>query len=243
MKSKKLKIIIVMPAYNAAKTLKATTREIPKGIADSIVLVDDFSQDNTLEVARQLGLTVVTHSKNKGYGANQKTCYKAALEKGADIVVMLHPDHQYDGKLIEKLILPIKEGEFDIMLGSRIRTRREALKGGMPMYKYIGNRVLTLLANIITGQNLSEYHTGFRAFHKKALLNINFNFFSDDFIFDQQILLEAIKLEYKIGEVPVPVRYYPSSSSINFLQSCKYGFLTIVILLKSLIDYRKKDFI
>lgn len=234
MKTKKIKIIIVMPAYNAAKTLKATILEIPKGIADSIVLVDDFSQDATLEVARQLGLTVVTHSKNKGYGANQKTCYKVALEKGADIIVMLHPDYQYDGRLIEKLIQPILDGQFDIMLGSRIRTRNEAISGGMPKYKYISNRLLTLLANIITGQNLSEYHTGFRAFHKKILQNININQFSNEFIFDQQFLISAIKFGYKIGEIQVPVRYYPTSSSINFYQSCKYGFLTVLLLFKYL---------
>lgn len=212
-----------MPAYNAAKTLEKTFRDIPKGITEEVILVDDGSRDDTVKVAKKLGLKIVVHPQNRGYGSNQKTCYTLALSDGADIVVMIHPDYQYDSTLTGELIKPIKEGRTDVMLGSRIRTRKEALLGGMPLYKYFGNRLLTLLENIILGQNLSEYHTGFRAYHKNILTKVPFHKYSDDFVFDQQILFGAIASGARIGEIAVPVRYFPDASSINFSRSVIYG--------------------
>lgn len=218
-----MKIIVVMPAFNAEKTIEITYRDIPKKIVDEIIVVDDKSFDRTVEIAKKLKLKVILHSNNKGYGANQKTCYKKALKLGADIVIMLHPDYQYDPKLIPLLIEPIKRSYVDIMLGSRIRSRKEALEGGMPLYKYIANRILTFLENLILGLNLSEYHTGYRAFSKKVLKSIPFRSFSDDFIFDQQILIKAHEKGFRIGEFSVPVKYFPESSSINFARSVRYG--------------------
>lgn len=223
-----------MPAYNASKTLKKTYQDIPKGAVTKILVVDDGSEDETVKVAKDLDLEVVVHPQNRGYGANQKTCYTLALSQDADIVIMIHPDYQYDSSLTEELIKPIKEGRFDIMLGSRIRTREEALAGGMPLYKYVGNRVLTLLENIILGQNLSEYHTGFRAYSRKILVQIPFHKFSDDFVFDQQILIAAIALKARIGEVAVPVRYFKEASSINAFRSTIYG----LSILKDLFLYK-----
>lgn len=247
MNKKKLKVIVVMPAYNAAKTLKKTIDDIPKGVVDEIILVDDGSLDKTAKLAKNLGLTTVVHPQNRGYGGNQKTCYTMALNNGADVVVMVHPDYQYDSTLTEEMIRPIFKGHFDVMLGSRIRTRQEALAGGMPMYKYIFNRFLTMLENLILGQNLSEYHTGFRAFSKDVLKNLPFHRFSDDFVFDQEILISAIKSGYRIGEMPVPVRYFPEASSINFRRSAKYGLETLYSLNKYIISalgiYRSKIFI
>lgn len=222
-----MKVIAIMPAYNAAKTLKKTIADIPKKTIDKIILVDDNSSDQTVRIAKELGLTVFQHPQNRGYGANQKTCYTLALSEGADVIVMIHPDYQYDSSLTREMIQPIIEGRFDIMLGSRIRTRQEALVGGMPQYKYLANRFLTLIENIILGQNLSEYHTGFRAFNKKILKQIPFHKFSDDFVFDQQILFAAIVKKARIGEIAVPVRYFAEASSINFWRSCIYG-LSIV---------------
>ena len=218
------KIVVVMPAYNAEKTLKKTCGDIPKGLVDKVILVDDGSHDRTVRIARSLGLKTFVHPQNRGYGGNQKTCYTMALNEGADIVVMIHPDYQYDSRLTGELIKPILDRRFDIMLGSRIRTRKEALEGGMPLYKYLGNRFLTILQNIILGQNLSEYHTGFRAFDKKVLKKLPFHKFSDDFVFDQEILVSAIREGYRVGEIPVPVRYFPQASSISFKRSVKYGF-------------------
>lgn len=220
---KNVKIVVVMPAYNAARTLEKTYRDIPKGLADEIILVDDGSSDATVKRAHQLGITVFTHKKNLGYGANQKTCYKEALRRKPDIVVMIHPDYQYDSSLTHELVRPIIEGRVDIMLGSRIRTRREALDGGMPLYKYFSNRILTLFENIILGLNLSEFHTGFRAYKREVLEKIPFNLFSNDFVFDQQILITAAYLGYRIGDIPVPVRYFPEASSINLSRSIIYG--------------------
>lgn len=220
---KKPKVIAVMPAYNAAKTLEKTIKDIPKNTVDAIILVDDNSTDTTVALAKKLGLQVIKHPQNRGYGGNQKTCYTAALNEGADIVVMIHPDYQYDSTLTGKLIEPIIEGRFDVMLGSRIRTRSEALAGGMPSWKYSANRFLTLLENIVLGQNLSEYHTGFRAFSKKVLTTVPFHRYSDDFVFDQDILLGVIAAKYKIGEISVPVRYFNEASSINFKRSVIYG--------------------
>lgn len=246
MSKKKFKVVVVMPAYNAEKTLKKTVDDIPKGVVDEIILVDDGSHDKTVKVANKLGLTTFVHPQNRGYGGNQKTCYTTALSNGADIVVMIHPDYQYDSTLTREIITPIITGRFDIMLGSRIRTRQEALLGGMPLYKYVANRFLTMAENIILGQNLSEYHTGFRAFHKKVLQNIPFHKFSDDFVFDQEILVSAIKSGYRVGETPVPVRYFPEASSINFHRSAVYGIGTLLALVKYLLSgfslYRFKIF-
>ncbi|OGM21282.1 glycosyl transferase family 2 [Candidatus Woesebacteria bacterium RIFCSPLOWO2_01_FULL_37_19] len=229
-KLKKKQVVVVMPAYNAEKTLVKTFEDIPYKLADEIILVDDGSHDKTVMKARKLGLKTFVHPQNRGYGGNQKTCYTLALNEGADIVVMIHPDYQYDSSLTEDLIKPIKEGRFDIMLGSRIRTRSEALAGGMPLYKYIGNRFLTIMQNIILGQNLSEYHTGFRAFKSKVLKKLPFHKFSDDFVFDQHILVSAIREGFRIGEIVVPVRYFSDASSISFNRSLKYGIATVFTL-------------
>lgn len=242
-----LKTVVVMPAYNAAKTLKKTVDDIPKDVVDEIILVDDGSHDQTVEIAKSLGLKTYTHPQNRGYGGNQKTCYTQALNENADIIVMIHPDYQYDSSLVDELITPIKKGRFDIMLGSRIRTREEALKGGMPAYKYFANRFLTILENIVLGQNLSEYHTGLRAFDAKVLKKLPFHKFSDDFVFDQDILISAIYSKFKIGEIAVPVRYFPDASSINFIRSTIYGLETINALfryiLASLNLYKSKTFV
>lgn len=228
------KTIIVLPAYNAGKTLEKTVKAIPKNVADQIILVDDGSIDGTLDLAKKLGLTVYRHKKNKGYGANQKSCYKRALKNGADIIVMLHPDYQYDPKLIPHLVDFIADDYFDIMLGSRIRSRKEALSGGMPVYKYWANRMLTMFENIVTGQNLGEWHTGMRAYSSKVLKKICFESFSDDFVFDTQMLLASVKLGFRVGDIPVPVRYLPESSSINIFRSVRYGLQTVKETLKYL---------
>lgn len=232
---KREKVVIVMPAYNASGTLKKTFNDLDKKFRRNVILVDDGSSDSTVRVAKSLGIKTFTHPQNRGYGANQKTCYTLALSEGADIVVMVHPDYQYDSSLTKELVQPIIEGRYDVMLGSRIRSRDEVLKGGMPKYKYLANRFLTLLENICLGQNLSEYHTGFRAFRKETLRSLPFHKFSDDFVFDQQILIGAILASYKVGEIQVPVRYLPDSSSINFNRSVKYGFETIFHLVKGLL--------
>ena len=231
---KQFKTIIVMPAYNAEKTLKMTLDDIPKGAADEIILVDDASKDRTAELARGLGLKVIVHPQNKGYGGNQKTCYRAALNAGADIVVMLHPDYQYNPKLVPYLSGLIKEDICDIVLANRIRTRREALEGGMPLYKYISNRALTFFENLFLGLNLSEYHTGYRAFSKKALELMPFEKCSDDFVFDQQMLIQAAAMGLRVGEIPVPAKYFAEASSINFFRSTKYGIETILNVLRFL---------
>ncbi len=221
--NKKKKVIVIMPAYNAVKTLKKTWQAIPKDLIDGIVIVDDASKDKTSSIAKKLTPYVITHKKNKGYGGNQKTCYKEALRLQADIVVMLHPDYQYNPKHIDYLIQPIRDGDADVMLGSRVRSREEVLKGGMPLYKYIGNRFLTLIENITLGLSLSEYHTGYRAFSRKALQEIPFNTFSDNFVFDQQVLISARALNLRIGEFYTDCRYFKEASSINFIRSVKYG--------------------
>lgn len=234
MSNPKSKVIVVLPAYNAVQTLEKTLEDIPKALVDEIILVDDGSGDATTHLAKSLGLTVITHERNKGYGANQKTCYRAALERGADIVIMLHPDYQYDPKLIPYFIDFIHDDYFDVMLGSRIRSRKEALAGGMPAYKYYANRVLTLIENLASGYNLSEWHTGMRAYTREVLEHIDFMHNSDDFVFDSQILFQAVEGGYRIGEVPVPVRYFPESSSINFSRSMKYGLQTLGVAVRHL---------
>lgn len=233
------KVIIVMPAYNAAKTLKKTYNDVPEVLKKNIILVDDGSHDKTVKIAKSLGIETFVHPQNRGYGGNQKTCYSLALDKGADVIIMIHPDYQYDSSLSIEMIRPIKDGRFDIMLGSRIRSRKEALTGGMPLYKYISNRFLTITENIILDQNLSEYHTGYRAFNRKVLQKLPFHKFSDDFVFDQEILISAVYSGFKIGEIPVPVRYSSDASSINFQRSLKYGIETLLSLLKFQFAYLK----
>ncbi len=242
----KAKVIVVMPAYNAEKTLGKTYADIPEHVVDDIILVDDGSHDKTVAIAKKLGIKTLVHPQNRGYGANQKTCYTLALNEGAQIIVMIHPDYQYDSTLTDEIIRPIQDHRFDIMLGSRIRTRQEALAGGMPLYKYLANRFLTAVENTILGQNHSEYHTGFRAYHRKVLMKLPFHKFSDDFVFDQEFLISAVYSGFRIGEIPVPTRYFPEASQINFIRSTKYGLQTLFALIKyiavSMNIYRSKIF-
>ncbi|MCX6753984.1 MAG: glycosyltransferase family 2 protein [Candidatus Nomurabacteria bacterium] len=229
---KKSKVIVILPAFNAEKTLEKTVKDIPIDIVSEIILVDDCSRDGTVALARKLNLTVYTHDKNKGYGANQKTCYTVALERGADIIVMIHPDYQYDAKVIKYLVGFIEEGYVDVMLGSRIRSRKEVLEGGMPYYKYLSNRFLTFWENVLSGQNLSEWHTGLRAYRREVLESIDFINNSNDFVFDSEVLFQIIEKGYHIGDIPVPVRYAVESSSINFERSLEYGILTLFTAFK-----------
>lgn len=216
------KVVMVMPAYNAASTLKKTIEELPPEVVDEILLVDDCSRDDTISQAENLGLKTVGHTCNKGYGGNQKTCYKVALELGADVVVMVHPDYQYTPLIISAMVSPIAHGVFDCMLGSRI-LGTGARKGGMPLYKYVSNRFLTIFQNIMVSYHLSEYHTGYRAFSRELLEKIPFDKNSNDFIFDNQMLCQIIYAGYDIGEVTCPTRYMDDSSSISFMRSVKYG--------------------
>lgn len=229
------KVIAVMPAYNAGTTLEKTYRDIPPGSVDEVIVVDDASRDSTVEIARALGLPVIVHPRNRGYGANQKTCYDEALRRGADIVVMIHPDYQYDSRLTSLLTGFIEAGVCDVILGSRIRTRREALGSGMPVYKYIANRVLTLVENVVLGQNLGECHSGFRAYSRRVLETIPYHANSDDFVFDSQFLVQAVHFGFRLGDVPVPVRYMPEASSINFRRSVTYGLGTLWTLVRYLL--------
>jgi len=215
------KVVVVLPAYNAEKTLLRTVEEIPPSV-DDCILVDDHSTDETARLARELGLKVYVHPQNRGYGGNQKTCYRAALELGADIVVMLHPDYQYSPLLVEPMASMIAFGLYDLVLGSRI-LGGGALKGGMPVYKYISNRALTFVQNLALGAKLSEYHTGFRAYSRQMLLSLPLDANSDDFVFDNQVLAQAIYLGARIGELSCPTRYFPEASSINFRRSMQYG--------------------
>lgn len=217
------KIVVVMPAYNAALTLKKTYSEIPMDIVDEVILVDDKSSDETVETAKAIGIKhVISHEKNKGYGGNQKTCYQKALELGADVVIMLHPDYQYTPKLIESISYMIVNGLYPVVLASRI-LGNGALKGGMPHYKYFFNRCLTWFQNVMTGQKLSEYHTGYRAFSREVLETVPFMQNSDDFVFDNQMLAQIIYADFDIGEITCPTKYFPDASSINFRRSCRYG--------------------
>jgi len=216
------KIIVVLPAYNAAKTLEMTYSEIPFDFVDKVILVDDASRDDTAAVAERLGITTIIHQKNLGYGGNQKTCYQAALEMGADIVVMLHPDYQYTPKLLPAMASMIAFGEFDAVLASRI-LGTGALKGGMPLYKYLANRFLTLVENILLGQKLSEYHTGYRAFSRELLERLPLGENSNDFVFDNQMLAQVTWFNYRIGELSCPTKYFADASSINFRRSSIYG--------------------
>jgi glycosyltransferase involved in cell wall biosynthesis len=217
------RVVVVMPAYNAERTLERTFAEIPFDFVDQVILVDDASQDGTVELARKLGIAVIVHPKNLGYGGNQKTCYRAALANRADIVIMLHPDYQYTPKLLVAMASLIGIGQFDAVLGSRILSGG-ALKGGMPYYKYLSNRVLTFIQNLCTGAKLSEYHAGYRAFSREVLLALPLGENSDDFVFDNQMLAQIIWFNYSIGEISCPARYFKEASSVNFRRSVKYGF-------------------
>ncbi len=225
----KPKVVVVMPAYNAARTLRMTYEELPKEHIDSIILVDDGSTDDTIEIARRLNLEVFVHTRNFGYGANQKTCYAEALKAGADIVVMVHPDYQYDPRLLPEIVQPVIDGTADIVLGSRLQTG-SALEQGMPWWKYYANRFLTKCENICFGLNHSEYHTGYRAFHKSALESVNFAMNSDGFVFDQEIIAQAVACRLRIGEIAVPVRYFREASSASFIQSSVYGLRILWLL-------------
>jgi glycosyltransferase involved in cell wall biosynthesis len=216
-------IAIVMPAYNAEFTLEATLKELPRNFATHVILIDDCSSDNTVAKARELGITVIEHAKNRGYGGNQKTCYTAALDTDADIVIMLHPDNQYDARVAPVMASLIQLGICDVVLGNRIRTRSEALHGGMPLWKYIINRFSTFSENMMLGQNLGDFHSGFRAYSREVLERIPFNENSEDFTFDQEFLIQAISFGFKIGDIPVPVRYFDEASSISFKRSVRYG--------------------
>jgi len=221
------RIIVVLPAYNAAKTLQQTYREIPRGIVDEVILVDDASTDQTVLVAEGLHIKTIRHERNKGYGGNQKTCYLAALEAKADIVVMLHPDYQYTPKLIGAMVFLLVSGEYDIVLGSRILGGK-ALAGGMPLYKYVSNRILTFVQNILMSAKLSEYHTGYRAYTRQVLERIPWLDNSDDFIFDNQFLSQAVFAGFRIGEITCPAKYFQEASSINFRRSLKYGIGCVI---------------
>lgn len=216
------RVAVIMPAYNAARTLEATYAEIPKDLVDNIILVDDFSSDHTAAVSRALGIETVVHPVNRGYGGNQKTCYRIAMERGADVVVMLHPDYQYTPKLIRAMASMIAEADFDVVLASRI-LGVGALVGGMPLYKYLANRFLTFVQNLLCGHKLSEYHTGYRAWRRQVLESLPLLSDSDDFLFDNQMLAQCIYRGYRIGEISCPTKYFPEASSINFRRSVIYG--------------------
>jgi glycosyltransferase involved in cell wall biosynthesis len=233
------KVIAVMPAYNAETTLAATLADMPVGSVDEVILVDDGSKDRTVQIAHEMGLTVIQHPKNRGYGGNQKTCYRTALEHGADVVVMIHPDYQYDSRVIPHAVGFIELGICDVVLGSRIRSRQEALDGGMPKYKYFCNRVLTAFENFALGQNLGDFHSGFRVYRRKVLETIPFERNSDDFVFDTQFLVQAVRFGFRLGDIPVPVRYFAEASSINFKRSLKYGLSTLGTVGKYWLDRLK----
>jgi glycosyltransferase involved in cell wall biosynthesis len=216
------RIAVVLPAYNASLTLLRTYSEIPRDIVDDIILTDDASKDGTSQIARSLGIHTIVHEHNRGYGGNQKTCYTAALERGADIVVMLHPDYQYSPKLVVAMASMIASGHYDVVLASRI-LGKSALAGGMPLYKYIANRTLTLVENVLLGQKLSEYHTGYRAWSRKMLETLPLEACSDDFVFDNEMLAQAAWFGFNVGEISCPTRYFDEASSINFRRSCVYG--------------------
>lgn len=229
------RVVVVMPAYNAARTLERTYHDIPPGVVDHVILVDDVSQDETVEVAQRLGLQVVVHVQNRGYGGNQKTCYLEALRSNADVIVMLHPDYQYDSARIPELIVPILEGNCDMVLGSRLLAKRKggtspALEGGMPIWKYIANRFLTICENTVLGQHLSECHTGLRAYSRRLLETVPFLINSDDFVFDTEMIVQAVAFDFHIGEIAVETRYFEEASSVNFRRSVVYGLATLNVL-------------
>jgi len=222
------KVVVVMPAYNAGRTLRMTYEELPKDAVNLVILVDDGSTDATLDVARQLGLEIFVHNRNYGYGANQKTCYAEALRAGADVVVMVHPDYQYDPTLVPKIIEPLIRDEADVVLGSRLK-EGSALRQGMPWWKYVANRFLTSLENRLFGLHLSEYHTGYRAFRREVLETVNFGANSDSFVFDQEIIAQVVAARFRIAEIAVPTRYFPEASSAGFLASVVYGLRILAV--------------
>jgi len=225
------KLIVIMPAFNAERTLQQTYEELPHEYVDEVILVDDASKDETSRVAHELGIKTIIHPENKGYGGNQKTCYREALRHGADIVVMVHPDYQYSPRLVAAMASMIASGHYDVVLGSRI-LGGTALKGGMPLYKYIANRFLTLIENIGLGVKLSEYHTGFRAFTREVLETLPLEENSDDFVFDSEMLVQTVYFGFRIGELSCPTRYFKEASSINFRRSVKYGFGVLGSIMK-----------
>jgi glycosyltransferase involved in cell wall biosynthesis len=228
------KIVVVMPAYNAAKTLRITYADLPPALVDQVILVDDGSSDDTVKIARELGLELFVHNRNYGYGANQKTCYREALKAGADIVVMVHPDYQYDPKLLPQVIAPIERDEADVVLGSRLM-QGNPMRQGMPWWKYVSNRFLTYIENRVFGLHLSEYHTGYRAYRRAALEAVNLETNSDNFLFDQEIVAQFVDCRMRIREVPVPTRYFPDASSASFLQSTVYGLSILRLLARYLL--------
>lgn len=226
------KVIVVLPAYNAEKTLEKTVNEIDKDLVDEIVIVDDKSTDNTIEEARKIGIEhIIIHKRNTGYGGNQKSCYNKALELDGDIIIMVHPDYQYTPLLLPAMISIIGNGVYPVVFGSRI-LGKGALKGGMPMYKYIANRILTLTQNFLLNEKLGEYHTGYRAFSREVLENVNYQKLSDDFIFDNQIIAQIFNKKFEIGEITCPTKYFEEASSINFRRSMKYGFGVLNVSLR-----------
>ncbi len=241
----KKRLMVVMPAYRAAKTVESTWRGLPHDIVDKTLLVDDASNDETAAIARELGLDVLIHESNRGYGANQKTCYHAALDDGADIIVMVHPDYQYEPRLVTAMAAMVESGIYDIVIGSRI-TGGGALRGGMPIWKYVANRGLTAFQNLLLGAKLSEYHSGYRAYSREVLQTLNWAENSDDFVFDNQFLVQGILAGFHIGEISVPTRYFEAASSINFKRSVRYGLGVLGTsgagLLKRLNIYRGKLF-
>ncbi len=218
-----LKIAVVMPAYNAEATLRRTAEEVPREVVDDVIVVDDGSRDRTVDLARELGLFVHVHDVNRGYGGNQKTCYGLALSRGADVVVMVHPDYQYSPRLVTAMASMIASGHYDMVLGSRILGGR-ARAGGMPLYKYVANRGLTAFENLLLGAKLSEFHTGFRAFSRRLLETLPLEANSDDFVFDNEMIAQALHFGFTLGEISCPTRYFDEASSIGFLRSCRYGF-------------------
>ncbi|MCA1644711.1 MAG: glycosyltransferase family 2 protein [Chloroflexi bacterium] len=228
------RVVVVMPAYNAARTLEATYRGLAMDIVDEVILVDDVSHDETVDIAERLGLKVVVHLQNRGYGGNQKTCYLEALRSRADVVVMVHPDNQYDSTLVPQMIKPILDGRADIVLGSRL-LNGGALSGGIPWWKFVANRFLTFVENMAFGLRLSEYHTGFRAYSRRLLETLPFLLNSDDFVFDQEIMAQAVSFGFRVGEIPVPTRYFAEASSVNFERSVEYGLAVLRLVLRYLL--------
>jgi glycosyltransferase involved in cell wall biosynthesis len=229
------KVVVVMPAYNAGRTLRLTYEELPREAVSLVILVDDGSSDATLEVARELGLEIFVHDRNYGYGANQKTCYTEALRAGCDIVVMVHPDYQYDPTLVPKMIEPIVRGEADLVLGSRLKGGGSAIQQGMPWWKYFANRFLTGVENLAFGLSLSEFHTGYRAFHRQVLETVNFRMNSDGFVFDQEIISQIVAARFRIAEIAVPVRYFAEASSASFWASSVYGLKILWVVARHLL--------
>jgi glycosyltransferase involved in cell wall biosynthesis len=223
-------VIVTMPAYNAEQTLEVTLKDIDRDVVDEIILVDDASTDGTVALAERLGLTTIRHETNRGYGAGQKTCYAEALRRGADIVVMVHPDYQYDSRVVPAMVQLLRLDILDVVLGSRIRSRKEAMAGGMPPWKYLSNRLLTFTENVVLGQNAGDMHTGLRAYTRDVLEAIPFERNSDDFVFDSQFLVQSVYFDFRIGDVPVPSRYFHEASSINFKRSVTYGLGTLGVL-------------